>query len=81
VLSDSAYGLRFETGDLPPGVDPAAGQLAATVAVICGALAVAGIAAAMCLRTTKIAVAVASVELVGLVPFVPLAFFTWALTH
>jgi hypothetical protein len=76
VLGDSNFAVKFENGEVPPGFDITGGQTAAVVSAGAALLAFILIAAAGCVRTSKLAAVVAVLGLLAAVPYAPLELLT-----
>jgi hypothetical protein len=79
VLGSYDYANKFENGELPPGTDASAGQIAAVISVVSGLTAAGCLIGAASVRFTKTVAATGIVVLLAAAPYGPVALFTIAL--
>jgi putative copper export protein len=79
VLGGAEYASKFENGELPAGFDAKGGQTAAVMSLGIAVFCFVAIAAAACIRGSKLVGVTAVLGLLAAVPYAPLELLTWQL--
>jgi hypothetical protein len=79
VLGGAEYASKFENGELPAGSDATGGQTAAVMSLGIAVFCFVAIAAAACIRGSKLVGVTAVLGLLAAVPYAPLELLTWQL--
>jgi hypothetical protein len=79
VLGDSAYAVKFENGEVPPGTDTATEQSAVWITVGAFVFGVASVVAAAAVRTTRVASAVFMLTIITAPVYIPVAPLVYGL--
>jgi hypothetical protein len=79
VLSDGAYAVKFENGEIPPGTDIATAQTAAWITIGALVFGVASVVAVAAVRTTRVVTAVFILTIITSPVYIPVALLVYGL--